>query len=79
MMKKLLMVQLKDAVRTAEKTETILHAKDYELTLRDGIVIDIKSLKKGVTTQTSLFNVSGWQEAPVAETQAAPKAAKVKA
>jgi hypothetical protein len=74
-MKKLDHVQLKEAIRTGTQTETFLQSKDYELTLRDGVVIDIVSKKNGKKTQTSLFNVSGWTEADE-QPQRAAKASK---
>lgn len=63
-MKKLKNVRVKEAIHTPLGVKTFVTSEEFDLTLRDGIIIDIKSKKDGSCSQTSLFNVSYWTEEP---------------
>lgn len=61
-MKKLKRLSLANAVMAGGSEQIYLQAPDYDLTLRDGVVIDIVNNRNKLKTQTSLFNAKWWEE-----------------
>jgi len=67
-------LSLANAVMAGGSEQLFMSDEQFEMTLRDGVVIDIVHKRNQLKTQTSLFNVKWWEEAdPTPSSQPTPE------